>query len=116
MAIIIVSTPPDEKNSEYSAHIIEHTKLSLFYPDKNAFLWKNIHGYTYTTHTEYHLPTNQKNFRKNLSIISSHRLIKIFLKKKKFAFRTNYQTNDFIKRLSNFLEKNILTPNIRMEM
>lgn len=64
MAIIIVSTPSDEKNSEYSAHIVEHTKLSLFYPDKNAFLWKNIHGYTYTTHTEYHLPANQKNFQK----------------------------------------------------
>ncbi len=40
----------------------------------------------------------------------------MFLKKKKFAFRTNYQTNDFIKRRSNFLGKNILTPNIRMEM
>ena len=104
MAIIIVSTPPDEKNSEYSAHIIEHTKLSLFYPDKNAFLWKNIHGYTYTTHTEYHLPTNQKNFQKK------------FINHLLSPFRTNYQTNDFIKRLSNFLEKNILTPNIRMEM
>ena len=64
MTIIIIPTPPDIKNSEYSAHIIEHEKLSVFHPNENAFLWNNVNGYTYTTYTEYHLPINHKNFQK----------------------------------------------------
>ena len=63
MTIIIIPTPPDIKNSEYSAHIIEHEKLSVFHSNENAFLWNDIHGYTYTTYTEYHLPTDQKKFQ-----------------------------------------------------
>ena len=66
MTIIIIPTPPDIKNSEYSAHIIEHEKLSVFHPNENAFLWKNVNGYTYTTYTEYHLPNNNKIFQKKI--------------------------------------------------
>ena len=64
MTIIIIPTPPDIKNSEYSGHIIEHEKLSVFHTNENAFLWNNVNGYTYTTYTEYHLPNNNKIFQK----------------------------------------------------
>ncbi|MBB1554306.1 hypothetical protein HG442_002745 [Candidatus Gracilibacteria bacterium] len=102
MTIIIIPTPPDIKNSEYSAHIIEHEKLSVFHSNENAFLWNDIHGYTYTTYTEYHLPTDQKKFQEKFINHLLSPLDKNVFAKEKLRIKEELSDKGFYKKAIEF--------------
>lgn len=98
MNIIVIPTPPDEKNSEYSAHLIEHEKLSLFHENADIFLWNNIRGHIYTTHTEYHFPADNPTLQKDFIEHLLSPLNKNVTQKEKIRLREEVKMQGFYQK------------------